>query len=153
MLPDSSPGTFLPFSYCFNFQGAQRKRSSESAAISLVSSFFQRPRRFCQQSLTIMLLSLTNCSVLKVLLSDCSFHLVTTFPNPGVLQEKYTKTSPARNSHQPAMNIRHQSHMPVKNFTLCTIPSVMVPQSVHHLHIQMLCKQPAELLLCFLAMY
>lgn len=88
MLPNSSPAWHLPLlSHCFDFPGAQSKSYSEPATIRLVSYFFQRPRKFCQQSLLIRLLPFTTCSVLKVLLSHWDFHLITTFPNPEVLQK------------------------------------------------------------------
>lgn len=109
------PDTF-PFSHtALTSPGAQSKRYSEPANISLFSYFFQRPRKFCQQSLLIKLLPFTTCSMLKVLLSHWNFHLITTF-FPALRfckKPKCTKASPSRNCHQPVMTIRQQSPMSV----------------------------------------
>lgn len=93
MLPNSSPDWHLRLlSHCFNVSGAQSRRYSEPATTSLVSYFFQRPRKFCQQSLLIRLLSFTTSSMLKVLLSH--WNLITTFPSPEVLQKNPTAPKP-----------------------------------------------------------
>lgn len=85
--------------------------------------------------------------MLEVLLSHWNFHLVTTFPSPEVLQKKQLHQN-LTHWKFPSTCYDHQAaipHVSLKRY-LVHIPSVMVPQSVHHLHVQMLCKPPAGML-------
>lgn len=81
------PDTFSFSHTALTSQELREKRGSEPATISLVSYFFQRLRKFCQQSLLIRLLPFTTCSMLKILWSHWNFHLITTFLSPEVLQK------------------------------------------------------------------